>query len=120
MKGLLECPCCGVAGMQPVLVMALTDLEKAWGSELMITSGYRCEKRNAEVGGAPKSYHMTGLAVDLAKPKEFLKLLELAKGIGFTGFGVGSTFVHLDMRPGKVTCWRYTDKGKTVPAVLFV
>lgn len=32
---------------------------------IKVTSWYRCSKRNAEVGGAPKSIHMTGLAFDL-------------------------------------------------------
>ena len=35
------------------------------GRPLTITSWYRCPARNAQVGGARKSIHLTGLAVDL-------------------------------------------------------
>lgn len=35
------------------------------GKPLTVTSWYRCPKRNAEVGGARKSIHLSGLAVDI-------------------------------------------------------
>lgn len=35
------------------------------GKPLTIRSWYRCPARNKAVGGAPKSIHLTGLAVDL-------------------------------------------------------
>lgn len=31
----------------------------------MVTSGYRCEKLNAAVGGSDTSYHTKGLAADI-------------------------------------------------------
>lgn len=37
----------------------------AMGTPLYITSGYRCEKLNAEVGGVPNSLHMEGRAADI-------------------------------------------------------
>ena len=35
---------------------------------IYITSGFRSEKLNKEVGGSPKSQHMLGLAVDIVCP----------------------------------------------------
>lgn len=32
---------------------------------LRISSAYRCEKKNKEVGGAKRSYHLKGLAADI-------------------------------------------------------
>jgi len=41
-------------------------LRAALGRPLVITSGYRCAKHNAEVGGEPMSPHRYGLALDIA------------------------------------------------------
>jgi uncharacterized protein YcbK (DUF882 family) len=38
-------------------------------SPLVVVSGYRCEAHNQEIGGAPNSYHVKGLAADLATPR---------------------------------------------------
>ena len=35
------------------------------GRPIVITSGYRCAKLNAAVGGVPKSYHTKGMAADI-------------------------------------------------------
>lgn len=35
------------------------------GRPIIITSGYRCAKLNAAVGGVPKSYHTKGMAADI-------------------------------------------------------
>lgn len=35
------------------------------GRPIIITSGYRCTKLNAFVGGVPKSYHTKGMAADI-------------------------------------------------------
>ena len=36
-----------------------------YGRPIVITSGYRCAKLNAAVGGVPKSYHTKGMAADI-------------------------------------------------------
>ncbi len=43
----------------------LQPLRDAWGSGIIITSGYRCPSLNAAVGGSPNSAHELGYAADL-------------------------------------------------------
>jgi hypothetical protein len=59
-------------------------IRTAWGKPLVVTSGYRCAKHNAEVGGEPMSPHRFGLAMDLKVDsfEEARKLAECAKGTG--------------------------------------
>lgn len=69
----------------------------------LITSGYRCKAHNANVGGAKNSFHVQGLACDIACPQGFT--VEEFTGIcSRHGFSVGAypvqNFVHVDVRPG--------------------
>ena len=59
------CPCCGSIGIgiATSLVEDLEQLREEYGT-LIITSGYRCENYNREVGGVSDSYHLKGQAVD--------------------------------------------------------
>ena len=52
-----------------ILIDTLLDpLREAWGSPIIINSGYRCPVLNKAVGGSKTSSHMSGWAVDM-KPK---------------------------------------------------
>lgn len=59
----------------------LDPLRAAWGAPLIVTSGYRCPKLNAAVGGAKSSQHMSGEAVDIRTvsdlPAENKKLFDM-------------------------------------------
>lgn len=64
----------------------------------IIHSAYRDPLHNAMVGGAPRSYHLDGVAFDVGlegfKKKELEYFLRQA---GFTGFGLNyQTFIHAD------------------------
>lgn len=63
-----------------VLMAFLDQLREAWGSGIIITSGYRCEALNKAVGGSKNSSHKYGLAVDMkpvnGKNKEFFHFVE--------------------------------------------
>jgi len=52
------CPDCGLADMHPLEIVALQRFRDLSGAPLRIGSGCRCEKHNAEVGGAPGSKHL--------------------------------------------------------------
>ena len=54
--------------MDPVLLEKLEALRNALGRPVIITSGVRCEARNAEVGGIAGSRHLSGKAADLYCP----------------------------------------------------
>lgn len=101
------CPCCGVDGTTKEAKKALEALEKEVG-HLIITSSYRCDKHNHEVGGAASSQHLKGKAFDIliGQDSSRTKLLYAAKKIGFMGYGLGHNFVHIDLR--ETFCiWEY-------------
>jgi hypothetical protein len=47
------------------LALFLDGLRASWGSGIIISSGFRCDKLNAAVGGVPNSVHKIGYAADL-------------------------------------------------------
>lgn len=89
-------------------------LQGQFPKNMTITSGHRDATRNANAGGAKKSQHLHGNAVDIkfnGTKEETIEFVNKASAMGFTGIGVyGPGFVHLDMRkdraawgPGKRT-----------------
>ena len=61
------------------LIEFLNPIRDAWGSALIVTSGYRCERLNQMLGGSDTSAHKLGWAVDLipsnGKIEEFEQFL---------------------------------------------
>lgn len=47
------------------LIEFLDGIRVAWGSALLVSSGFRCEELNTKVGGAKTSAHRVGYGVDL-------------------------------------------------------
>ena len=95
-----QCPCCHTVMLHPKLAASLQKLREAWGKPLTVTSGYRCARHNAEVGGVPRSRHMRGLAADIAAPRaEQERLRELARKAGFTKIILypERNFIHLEI-----------------------
>lgn len=45
--------------------MVLDPIREAWGSAITVSSGYRCKRLNAAVGGAINSGHQYGFCADL-------------------------------------------------------
>ena len=64
---------------------------------IFITSGYRTKEHNKRVGGAERSLHLSGLAVDIQVDYDFERVIKLAKEIGFTGIGRYRNHLHLDL-----------------------
>ena len=54
-----------VAHLQELVDTLLDPLRDAWGSGIIVTSGYRCPLVNSIAGGSPTSPHPTGYAADL-------------------------------------------------------
>ena len=84
------------------LVDKLQKLRDRLGKPVIITSGYRTAAHNKKVGGAPKSQHLYGTAVDIKvngmTPKQ---ILPHAEAVGFTGIGLYSGHIHVDVRKNK-------------------
>ena len=61
---------CGICGFQTIdyeLKAVIEDMMTQFGDKsFKVTSGCRCAKHNAKVGGEPNSQHMQGNAADLA------------------------------------------------------
>lgn len=99
-----------ITGRLVRLAKYLDQVREFLGSRPMtITSGYRDPKTNRRVGGARRSRHLMGDAVDFRVVGEnvvdtFGKLKPFHKT---GGLAVGNGFVHLDMRPGAPARWTY-------------
>jgi hypothetical protein len=51
--------------LEDLIDKLLNPLREAWGSPILITSGYRCPELNKMVGGSESSAHLTGFAADI-------------------------------------------------------
>jgi len=105
-----ECQCgCGKTIDNIELLDVLEDIRFHFNKPITITSGYRCEKHNREVGGSINSKHMEGIACDFkvrdVKSKEVVSYLNLLYpnkyGIGIYSRNNSTDRTHLDIRPTK-------------------
>lgn len=90
-------PTCHYTLISPNVLQAFNRVRKQFKTPLHINSGFRCQSHNIEVGGAPKSRHTRGLAIDISHD-EFLesdkkRLLEILKR-HFDKVIVYNTFYH--------------------------
>lgn len=85
--------------------MYLEPLRSAYGP-VTVTSGHRSDQHNAQVGGAPASFHRSipgrrGAAADVTcargDPRDWYRFLER---LGPGGLGLYSSWVHVDTRDG--------------------
>tara|TARA_Y100001938_G_scaffold144146_1_gene218238 strand:- start:155 stop:508 length:354 start_codon:yes stop_codon:yes gene_type:complete len=81
------------------------------GVPFRITSGYRSQQHNKDVGGVKNSSHRYGLAADIScvnSARRFL-IIEALLYVGFTRIGIADTFIHVDLDTNKQTnlIWTY-------------
>lgn len=96
-----ECRCCGRVMLSVRLVHLMEELRRQWGRPIAVTSGYRCEARNRQIGGAPGSLHLRGQAADIAVPVfEQRKIADIAEVIGFQEIipGGSGNYLHIGLR----------------------
>lgn len=85
-----------------------------------ITSGFRDAADNQRVGGAKRSQHMHGNAIDIDvsgySHAERIKIIEALSANGITGLGIGANMIHADI--GGRRAWGYAGSagGGEVPA----
>ena len=92
-------------GVEPdeALVMMLDDARLYAGRPFFITSGIRSPKVNSEVGGSPKSAHLTGHAVDIRCTSDNYRwhMVDALTAVGFRRIGVYDHHIHVDTDPTK-------------------
>ena len=101
-------PCaCTTILIDDKLVEFLEQIRQHFGQPITITSAYRCESYNRNIGGATGSRHSKGQAADIVvkgvSPREVAKY---AESIGVLGIGLYETasdgyFTHIDTRDYK-------------------
>lgn len=102
--------------MQCSTVGMLDEARHRLGRGMRITSGFRTPERNAAVGGATQSSHLTGYAVDIYAPTQEDKadLLRALFKVGFRRFGIMATAIHVDNDPDKAyAVWSYPNTQPT-------
>ena len=92
------CKCgCGEMLYTPRLIETLDKLKNNFQRDVVVTSGFRCDKRNKEVGGVEGSLHTTGQAVDFVvrgvSPAKVAQYLHDFDG----GVGLYERHVHIDV-----------------------
>jgi uncharacterized protein YcbK (DUF882 family) len=108
---MLSCPCCGQCGLDHDFMLRIDNARKESAFSFKITSGFRCKEWNAKIGGVADSAHVKGLALDISaenSAKRFA-ILEVLLRNGFTRFGIGENFIHVDADSSKVqsVLWGY-------------
>lgn len=73
-----------IANIKRLVSVVLYPLRKYVGCPVVVTSGYRCKRLNAAVGGVARSKHLHGLAADIkcAQTTKALAFLQSLKEQG--------------------------------------
>ena len=95
--------------MDDGFVHQLEALRIRVGEPIFIASGFRCSNHNNAIGGHPNSYHLQGMAADIAvaDSRHRARILFAAFEQRFTGIGIAPTFIHLDNRQNQSLIWLY-------------
>lgn len=85
--------------ISPHMQALVSKMEKMLSHGMIITSGVRCEKCNASVGGARNSAHLRGLAVDIKAQTglEKYEIVATAITLGVRRIGIYEDHVHIDI-----------------------
>ena len=104
----LKCKCCGKVAMDTEFMNKLNAARFMAGFPFVLSSGYRCEKHNKEVGSSSNN-HTSGKAVDiLCRDADFrYELLKCLVGVRMRGIGIGPSFIHCDVNRKTPVIWVY-------------
>jgi zinc D-Ala-D-Ala carboxypeptidase len=93
----LKCPCCGEIGaIEEFLLPRLQTARIIYNEPIIVTSGYRCEKHNAEIGGATSSLHPLSSAIDASYSSgtKLGRLVNAFIAAGFNEIGIYEKHIH--------------------------
>lgn len=99
--------CCSSTIIDDDLIKYLQKIRDHFNKPITITSGYRCNIHNKNIGGATGSRHSKGQAADIVvsgvAPREVAKYAESIgiKGIGLYETNADGHFTHIDTRTVK-------------------
>ena len=82
-KSEFTCKCgCGLNNIQLEVVKIADEVREHFGNPAIVTSGTRCSKHNAEVGGVANSRHLKGKAIDMyVQNVSWYDLLKYLRGL---------------------------------------
>lgn len=95
---------------------------RRFGRPATIISGYRSPSYNSSVGGARRSQHMLGKAIDVVfdggalTNDEKNRVIAIASAVGFVGIGIYNSSFHFDLRDGARASWGPNYSNSGVPA----
>lgn len=99
-----------VACLKPSLVRVLKSVERHYGRNVVVTSGYRNPERNRRARGARNSLHMYCAAADVQVAGvgkwELAEFLRSMPGRGGVGTYCHTNSVHIDVGPERDWNWR--------------
>jgi len=103
-----NCPCCEKQHMDAQFLAQLDNARDYAGTPFFLTSGYRCEKHNKEVGSTSIN-HTSGKASDIRCIEGPLRvrIVHALLKAGFRRLGVGKTFIHVDSTDQVESIWLY-------------
>jgi uncharacterized protein YcbK (DUF882 family) len=104
----LRCPCCGEIIIDDAFLARLRLAREIAGVPFVITSGYRCEKHNEEIGSSSRN-HVEGKAADIRATNGPArgKILKGLYKAGFERVGIRKDFIHCDTMEAVESCWLY-------------
>jgi zinc D-Ala-D-Ala carboxypeptidase len=88
----------GVEEMDEVFLASLDYAREMAKVPFIISSAFRCEAHNINVGGSPNSAHLRGTAVDISCTfsDNRYAILEGLREAGITRIGIRKDFIHAD------------------------
>jgi uncharacterized protein YcbK (DUF882 family) len=99
------------------IVSRMPSLREAWGEDLTVNSAYRDPNTNSKVGGAKKSQHMHGKAMDISTAgwdeEKKIKFIKTAREQGFQGIGIYNNAIHIDV--GSKRAWGPNYHASSIP-----
>ena len=106
-----------VTNLELLVSRVLDPLREAWGSPIIVTSGYRCEELNKRVGGVKTSYHLRGMAADIRPRNGLVDKLYALIGHLYVTRRMGITECYIDRTKGYIHIAYDAEDNNTWPFI---